>query len=242
MGSFALVLNKSQTIMKVLFLVALAIAAVVAEPEAEAGAPNPYFGPPYEPNYYANRPTYLHGYYGYPHLLGKRSAEAEPEADPAVVYHGVTGVYGLGHLGHLGHVGYAIAKPTMESAEATEDATAIPTLVYPGLYGHHLAAVPTVVTAENRVHGSFVPQKVVVPGTVGHPVYPYAGLLGGSLLGVTHHAVKREAEAEPEADAAPEADAWYGHYYGHPYGGYYGYNGYPYRYGGYYGYGHRYWG
>merc|ERR1711997_902236 len=240
--------------MKVLFLVALAIAAVVAEPEAEAGAPNPYFGPPYQPNYYANPRAYNYGYYGYPHgyygyphhLLGKRSAEAEPEAeaDPAVVYHGVTGVYGLGHFGHLG---YAIAKPTMESAEAAEDATAKPTLVYPGvyghgLYGHHLATVPTVVTAENRVHGAFVPQKVVVPGTVGHPVYPYAGLLGGSLLGVTHHAVKREAEAEPEADAAPEADAWYGHYYGHPYGGYYGYNGYPYRYGGYYGYGHSYWG
>merc|ERR1712021_202010 len=185
MGSFALVSNKSRTIMKVLFLVALAIAAVVAEPEAEAGAPNPYFGPPYQPNYYANPKTYNYGYYGYPHgyygyahPLGKRSAEAEPEAeaDPAVVYHGVNSVYGH------------------------------------GLYGHHLAAVPTVVTAENRVHGAFVPQKVVVPGTVGHPAYPYAGLLGGSLLGVTHHAVKREAEAEPEAEAAPEADAWYGHY------------------------------
>merc|ERR1711918_233529 len=159
MGSSALVSNKSQTIMKVLFLVALAIAAVVAEPEAEAGAPSPYFGPPYQPNYHANPRAFNYGYYGYPHhLLGKRSAEAEPEAeaDPAVVYHGVTGVYGLGHYGHLGHLGYAIAKPTMESAEAAEDATAKPTLVYPGvyghgLYGHHLAAVPTVVTAENRV-------------------------------------------------------------------------------------------
>merc|ERR1712121_356515 len=96
MGSFALVQNKSQTIMKVLLLVALAIAAVVAEPEAEAGAPNPYFGPPYQPNYYANHPTYFHGYYGYPHALGKRSAEPEAEADPQfpVVYQGVTGVYG----------------------------------------------------------------------------------------------------------------------------------------------------
>merc|ERR1711935_1197044 len=217
MGSFALVSNKSRIIMKVLFLVALAIAAVVAVPEAEAGAPNPYFGPPYQPNYYANPKAYNYGYYGYPH-----------------------GYYGYPH--HL------LGK---RSAEAAEDATAKPTLVYPGvyghgLYGHHLAAVPTVVTAENRVHGAFVPQKVVVPGTVGHPAYPYAGLLGGSLLGVTHHAVKREAEAEPEAEAAPEADAWYGHYYGHPgyYGGYNGYNGYPYRYGyshGYgYGYGHSY--
>merc|ERR1712025_495505 len=144
MGSFALVPNKSQTIMKVLLLVALAIATVVAEPEAEAGAPNPYFGPPYQPNYYANRPTYLHGYYGYPygyygypHLLGKRSAEAEPEAeaDPAVVYHGVPSYGYPYHPRYYGHLGYAIAKPTLESAEAAKDATTTPTLVY----GHPLA-------------------------------------------------------------------------------------------------------
>merc|ERR1711928_281079 len=188
MGSFALVQNKSQTIMKVLLFVALAIAAVVAEPEAEAGAPNPYFGPPYQPRYY-------------------------------------------------GHLGYAITKPTLESAEAAKDATTTPTFVYghPAVYGHPLAT--TVVKAEDRVHGAFVPNKVVVPGQVGHAVYPYAGILGSSVLGVTHYAVKREAEAEPEAEAKPEADAWY-RYYGHPYGSYYGY---PHRYGyGYYGYGHRY--
>ena len=121
---------------------------------------------------------------------------------------------------------YAIAKPTLESAEAAKDATTVYTA--PVVYGHPLAT--TVVKAEDRVHGAFVPNKVVVPGQVA--VHPYAG-----ILGVTHHAVKREAKAEPKAEAAPEADAWYG-YYGHPYGGYYGY---PYRYGnGYYGYGQRY--
>ena len=65
-------------------LVALAIAAVVAEPEAEAnaGAPLPYFGPPYQPNYYANPKKLVahpavpyYGYYGHPyhygHYLGK---------------------------------------------------------------------------------------------------------------------------------------------------------------------------
>merc|ERR1712156_638665 len=238
MGSFVLIPNKSQTIMKVLLFVALAIAAVVAEPEAEAGAPNPYFGPPYQPNYYAARTAYhngyygypAYGYYGYPHLLGKRSAEAEPEAeaDPAVVYHGVPSYGYPYHPRYYGHLGYAIAKPTLESAEATKDATTVYTA--PVVYGHPLAT--TVVKAEDRIHGAFVPNKVVVPGQVA--VHPYAG-----ILGVTHHAVKREAEAEaePEAEATPEADAWYG-YYGHPYGGYYGY---PYRYGyGYYGYGHRY--
>ena len=95
--------------------VALAIAAVVAEPEAEAGAPNPYFGPPYQPNYYAARTAYhngyygypAYGYYGYPHLLGKRSAEAEPEAeaDPAVVYHGVPSYGYPYHPRYYGHLG-----------------------------------------------------------------------------------------------------------------------------------------
>ena len=93
-----------------------------------------YFGHPYQPNYYANYAT--HPSYHYGHYLGKRSADAEPtaEADPAVVYQGVTGVYGVGlpghlgnlghygqfgvgHLGHVGHLGYTIAKPTPVSAE-----------------------------------------------------------------------------------------------------------------------------
>merc|ERR1711881_646704 len=41
MGSFALVQNKSQPIMKVLLLVALAIATIMAEPEADAAAHAP---------------------------------------------------------------------------------------------------------------------------------------------------------------------------------------------------------
>merc|ERR1711976_461155 len=146
MGRFALVPNKSQAIMKVLLFVALAIAAVVAEPEAEAAAPNPYFGPPYQPNYYAARTAYHNGYYGYPaygyyHLLGNRSAEAEAEADPAVVYHGVPSYGYPYHPRYYGHLGYAIAKPTLESAEAAKDATTTPTLVYghPAVYGHPLA-------------------------------------------------------------------------------------------------------
>ena len=117
-----------------------------ADPTAEADADAltyggrrfVYFGHPYQPNYYANYAT--HPGYHYGHYLGKRSADAEPtaEADPAVVYQGVTGVYGLGlpghlgnlghygkfgvgHLGHVGHLGYTIAKPTPVSAEVRFD-------------------------------------------------------------------------------------------------------------------------
>merc|ERR1712012_698697 len=184
--------------MKVLLLVALVIAAVVAEPEAEASRIGlPYFGPPYEPNYYSNYVRHPYLLHPYGHLLGKRSAE--PGADPAVVYQGVSGVYGLSHLGslgaaHLGHLGYTIGKPTPVSEEAAEDA-AKPTVVtpgvyaYPGIYGHALAhpapVVPAVVTKPEDA-------KVVVPGVVGHPGYPYAGVLGHSaLLGSTHYLVRR---------------------------------------------------
>ena len=221
-------------------LVALAFAAVVAEPEADANADPLTYGPLGHRYVYFGKPhpyKYV-GYYAHPyvygHYLGKRSADAEPtadaKADPAVVYHGVAGVYGLPHLGPLGHPGYAIVKPTEAAEEApAEDTKVEPVVLHPGFYGHpaYPHAISTVLAKPDA--------KVVVPGTVGHPGYPYAGVLGHSRL---HYLVRRDAEAEPEANAAPEADAWYGHYYGHRWGGFYGY---PYRYGGYYPYGHRYW-
>jgi len=220
----------------------------VAEPEAEAnaGAPLPYFGPPYQPNYYANPKKLVahpavpvYGYYGHPyhygHYLGKRSADAEPtaEADPAVVYQGVTGVYGVGlpghlgnlghygqfgagHLGHVGHLGYTIAKPTPVSAEAAEDAKVSPTVLHPAVYGHPGLYHNPLVALPHTVQ-----PVAAVPGTVRHLGYPYAGAFGHStLLGASHYVVKREAEAAPEA--APEADAYYG------YGGYRSYGGYGY--------------
>ena len=73
-------------------LVALAVAAVVAEPEAEAKAdPGYYYG---HLGYYGY--PYRYGYYGYPHrwghYLGKREAEANPEANPeADPYYGYYG-------------------------------------------------------------------------------------------------------------------------------------------------------
>merc|ERR1711981_1324113 len=112
--------TKSQPNMKVLLFVALAIAAVVAEPEAEADADAAY----YYGNYFGNRGFYGYGrrtwnnygyglggyryggynnypstYGGYYRHFGKRSADAEPEAeaDAAVLYsnhYGYPGVYG----------------------------------------------------------------------------------------------------------------------------------------------------
>merc|ERR1711953_1148190 len=99
------------------FFAVLALAAVAfAEPEADAkAAPAVLYGAygyglPYASVYggyrtYGAYPGYSYGYYG------KRSADAEPEADaeadPALLY-GAYG-YGLGHYGYagLGHYGYA---------------------------------------------------------------------------------------------------------------------------------------
>merc|ERR1711997_250250 len=93
MGVLVFGQTNSHLIMKVLLIVALAIAAVVAEPEADAKAdPAGYYG------YYGLGSGYngqRHaGYYGYPvitsldnkwgHNLGKRDAEA----DPAYGYYG----------------------------------------------------------------------------------------------------------------------------------------------------------
>merc|ERR1712223_400201 len=85
--------------MKYLAILAIALFAVVAaEPEADADAAaayyGGYYGHPY--GYYGGYRGYYGGYYGYAygyahHALGKRSADAKAEADPAYLYAGAYG-------------------------------------------------------------------------------------------------------------------------------------------------------
>merc|ERR1711974_204618 len=58
------------------------------------------------------------GYYGHPHFgyYGKRSADAEPEAD-ADAYYGYYG-YGLGYRGYRGYYGYPYGYHGKRSADA----------------------------------------------------------------------------------------------------------------------------
>merc|ERR1712241_710510 len=131
MGSFALVPNKSQTIMKVLLLVALAIAAVVAEPEAEADSAFVHHGGRY----------YGHPWGGYYAVASVATNENRIHGDfvpKAIVPPPATHVVGK---------------------RDAEDAKAKPTLIYPGLYGHPLA-VPTVVKGEPFA-GTVDPKAVV---------------------------------------------------------------------------------
>merc|ERR1712184_223328 len=130
------------------FFAVLALAAVAfAEPEADANADPAVlygaygYGLPYASVYggyrtYGAYPGYSFGYYG------KRSADAEPEADaeadPALLY----GAYGYGHT--YGAYPYAYgygqtygAYPYAYYGKRSADAEADPALLY-GAYGYGL--------------------------------------------------------------------------------------------------------
>merc|ERR1712066_440928 len=122
MGILSLSLVEEGSIMRFIAAACL-VAATFAEPEAKADADAAvlygaygYSGLGYAGYHglgyagYAGYP-YAHGAYPYAHgahYIGKRSADAEPEADAAVLY-GAYGYGGLGYAGYhgLGYRGYA---------------------------------------------------------------------------------------------------------------------------------------
>merc|ERR1712227_1151884 len=110
-------------------LVVLALAALAyAEPEADADAYLLYGA-------YGNAgyTGYPYGYYGYPYAYGKRSADAEPEADALYGYYGYG--YGLRPYGYYGGYrtyGYPYRYYGKRSADAEPEAEAEadPALLY----------------------------------------------------------------------------------------------------------------
>merc|ERR1712228_969911 len=116
MGILNLSLVEERSKMKFIAAACL-IAAAFAEPEAKADADPAllygaygYAGLGYAGLGYAGYAGYPYAYGAYPyaygaHYIGKRSADAEPEADAALLY----GAYGYGGLGYagLGYAGYA---------------------------------------------------------------------------------------------------------------------------------------
>merc|ERR1712112_798501 len=158
---------------------------------------------------------YPYGYTGYPglshHYIGKREAEAAPEAeaDPYLIYGGFP--YNYRYLHH------PVIKPVKAEAgvKTAEDKQEVLPLVYsyghpygPG-FGYH--GVPVVKT---------VAGKTLVPSTYGIP---------------THYIGKREAEAAPEAEAEADPYVFNGYRSFHPYTYSHGYHrghyGYPYQHG-----------
>jgi len=164
-----------------------------------------------------HQPTVFHtaGY----HLVGKREAEAEAEADPALLYTGVAGVH---------HVAPVVAAPAVVApAVYTKD----------GLVAHADGAVtPDYTPAQKVAAATHFAAKGI------HPVFhsglylgkreaeakpdawgyglplTYGGVYAPYSYGGYHYLGKRDAEAK--------SDAWG---YGYPYGGVYS----PYTYGGY---------
>jgi len=204
------------------------VAAAFAEPEAKAEADASVlygaygyagYAAPYSLGYRGYAGAY--GAYGaypyahsYGHYIGKRAAEAEPEADASVLYgsYGYARPYSVGYAGYAGHpyaygaYPYAARGHYIGKRSAEADAS-----VLYGAYGY--AASP-------YTHG--------YAGYAAHPAaygaygaYPYT--YGTRYLG------KRSADAEPEADASVLYGA-YG-YAASPYS--YGYSGYPRAYGAY---------
>jgi len=184
-------------IMKMFVFLALA-AVAVAEPEADpqvflSGAyssplvrsltPVTYTRPvsgytysSYSP-YVAYNPTY--------HPIVKRDADAEAEADPAVVYH--TGV-----------TGYPInTYSALNSMVSPLTYTGVPT-VYSGL--HPAAVAPVAYKAVAPVT-----HKITNYNSPSHYTAESYGAFGPKYIAKNHgveHVVKREADAEPEADPA----------------------------------------
>merc|ERR1712227_985828 len=195
--------SDNMKLIAVLALAAVAFAEPEADPKADPWLTYGYarYGYPYAGVYGGYRTygayPYSYGYYG------KRSAEAEPEAeaDPALLY----GAYGYGAYPYAGVYGgyrtygaypysYGYYGKRSAEAEAEPEAEADPAVTY-------TAAVPAVATtAVNTV-------KTVVPTYAtglynGHPWYAYGkrsadaeadpALLytaGVAPLAYTHHAV-----------------------------------------------------
>jgi len=234
--------------MKYLALLAIALFAIVAaEPEADADAAAAYYGGYYgHPGYYGyGRYGYgygrYHGYYGYPygrygyaHHYGKRSADAEPEADaeadPAYLY--------AGHFG--GYYGYPYAYGAYPYAAYYRPAVAA---------SHQHVSTPAATYGINQVHKRSADAEPEADadaayyygGYYGHPGYGYAsryygyGGYYGAGYGYPYarygyrHFGKRSADAEPAVSyshRSPQGARGYGFPYAYaPY-----HYGYPLRY------------
>jgi len=248
--------------MKYLALLAIALFAVVAaEPEADADAAAHYYGGYYgHPGYYGyGRYGYgygrYHGYYGYPygrygyaHHYGKRSADAEPEAeaeaDPAYLYaghYGYAGRYAYGAYGYpysYGYAGYPYAAyyraPVAVAAAASHQHVSTPAATY-GISQVHKRSADAEPEADADAayyYGGYYGH----PGYYGYAsrYYGYGGYYGYPYgrYGYRHFG-KRSADAEAGAPAAhPGAATSFvarspqgarGYFHPYAYAPYYGY-------------------
>merc|ERR1712061_375467 len=216
MGSSSNESNSLIVNMKYLALLAIALFAVVAaEPEADADAAAAYYGgyygyPGYGYGYGYGRGYYggyyggyPYGRYGYAHHYGKRSADAEPEADaeadPAYLY--------AGHYGYAGYPYGAYGYPYgayygyRPAVAASHQHVSTPAATY-GVHQLHKRDADAEPEADAAAayyggHYGYPYARYGAYGYGGYYGYPYA-----RYGGYARHFGKRSADAEPEADAA----------------------------------------
>merc|ERR1719278_244034 len=174
-------------------------------------------------------------------LLATAYAEAEAEADPALLY--ANAYHGLGHYGYrygLGYYGGYYGYPYYGYNTGVA--------AHPGAATSHVARSPQglSVLGRKRRDADAEPEADVYAAYYGLGYgYPYGygyGLASPYYYGLRHTGVaahpgfatshvarspqglgKRSADAEPEADADADAAYYYGGYYGLGYGYPYGY-------------------
>jgi len=211
--------------MKLFIIAAVLLASVFAEPEADPKAWYASYGYPYAgyAGAYAGWPaTYGYGlgygYNGYAlggHFIGKRSADADSDAEAkpwlaysnfgyaGYPYSAYAGAYGYPY--GLGYNGYALGAHYIGKRSADSDAEAKPWLAYSNF------------------------------GYAGYPYSAYAGAYGYPYgLGYNGYALGAHFIGKRSADAEAKPESWYGYsgYAPYSYGGYGGYAGYaPYAYG-----------
>merc|ERR1712226_973937 len=163
------------------------------------------------------------GYHGYPHLgyYGKRSADAEPEADAYYGYYG----YGLGYGGYRGYYGGRYGYPHGYYGKRSADA-GLPYAGYPLVAAPApVAAADEAVVAERKKREA--DPQVLLNGALPYAAAPLAAPLFATVGAVAHAPVVKSdvltpAEVSHEVTALPVAAVGY---HGYGYGGlnpYYG--------------------
>merc|ERR1712038_362000 len=138
------------------------------------------------------------GYYGHPHFgyYGKRSADAEPEADADAYY----GYYGYGYRGYRGYYGHPYGYGYRYYGKRSADAEPA---VLAGASRVVSAPTPLIHNPPVLPHVAYAAHPVAYAGYAAHPL-AYHGLpvlaapAAAAPEAVVAERKKREAEAEPQ--------------------------------------------
>merc|ERR1711972_460367 len=177
---------------------ALASAEPEAKADAKADAALLYGAYGYAGLPYAGYAGYAYGAYPYAYY-GKRSAEAEPEADAYYGYYGYARPYAYGYRSY-GYPAYGYYGKRSADAEAEADPALVYTSAVPAV--HSVVSSPLVSALTPAATLKTVHTPVTYTHAVAAPAVTYAGVHAVhtpvvNTVGSTVYYGKREAEADP---------------------------------------------